>query len=312
MSQPTFSIKNLPDELRALEGWLKQREDSVPNLKKSARASIVWASPERKKPTDFALVYLHGFKASHPEGDPIHKEIAGHFGWNLFLSRLEEHGLDLDKPLLDLKPGSLERSAEEALAIGKKLGKKIILMGTSTGGSLSLYLASQSQLNSNIVALVLYSPLIKFYSYNHLLLGNRTGRTLLKMIPGRHYMVKSEQAISPKEKEIWYDSYAMQGALTLGKFVQETMTSSLFHNVRIPTFTGYYYRNKKRQDKVVSVKAINYMYEHLGTPKPQKILKNYPKAGTHVISSGLLSKSIEELKNDTVQFLEDQIPPDIN
>jgi len=311
MSQPTFSLKDLPSDPSALDDWLQQQEDSVPKLKNSARASIIWANPEKKKPTDFALVYLHGFKASHPEGDPIHKEVARHFGWNLFLSRLAGHGLDVDKPLLDFKPGLLERSAEEALIIGKELGKKIILMGTSTGGSLSLYLASDSQLNRSIEALILYSPLVKFYSYNHLLLGNRTGRTLLKMIPGRHYMVKSESGVSPKEKEIWYDSYAMQGALSLGKFVQETMTSSLFENIRIPTFTGYYYRNKKRQDKVVSVKAIKYMYERLGTPKPRKILKNYPKAGTHVISSGLLSKSVEEIKNDTIRFLKEQILSDI-
>ena len=304
MSHQTSFPKDLPDDLHALEDWLKQQEHSVTNVKAAAQASIIWADPDKKQRTEYVLVYLHGFKASHPEGDPIHRQVAAHFGWNLFLSRLEGHGLNVEKPLSDLQPGSLEASAEKALAIGKKLGEKVILMGTSTGGSLSLYLAGQNQSNNKIKALILYSPLIRFYSYNHLLLGSGIGRKLLKVISGRSYMLKSEPGISARENEIWYSSYAMQGALTLGEFVQKTMKPSLFDKVQTPTFTGFYYKNRREQDKGVSVEAIKYMYEHLATTAPQKTLRNYPKSGTHVISSGLLSKSINEIRNDTIQFLE--------
>lgn len=299
----------LPDKPEALDTWLRKQENKVPNIRESARASIVWADPARKKKTDYALVYLHGFKASHPEGSPIHREVARHFGWNLYLSRLEGHGLEVAKPLMNLRSSSLKRSALQALAVGQKLGNNIILMGTSTGGSLSLFLATQPQLKKNIRALILYSPLIKFYGSNQWLLGNHVGRNLLKLIPGKHYLLTSEPGFSASEKEIWYQSYALQGAFALGEFIQETMTPSLFSKVNIPIFTGYYYKNSTEQDKVVSVEAIKSMYEYLATPEPQKVLKNYPEVGTHVICFGLLSKSIEEIKSDTIGFLEDHIQP---
>jgi esterase/lipase len=299
----SFTPTDLPDDPVALDEWLQRQEDRIPNLKSSARASIVWADTARKKKTEFALVYLHGFKACHPEGHPIHREVARYFGWNLYLSRLEGHGLDVKKPLAGLKPASLLRSALKSIAVGEKLGKKVILMGTSTGGSLSLYLAGNPKRNSSIKALLLYSPLIEFYSFNQWLLGNNLGRSLLSVLPGRGYMLKSEPGMTDREDEIWYPRYALQGALSLGKFVQETMKAELFARVKVPTFIGYYYKNRKEQDRVVSVDAIKNMYAQLGTSHSQKLLRNYPEAGTHVISSGLLSRNIEELKNDSIRFL---------
>lgn len=307
MIQESFTPADLPDDPIALEEWLQHQEDRIPNLKNSARASIVWADPAEKKKTDFALVYLHGFKACHPEGHPIHREVAQHFGWNLYLSRLEGHGLDVTKPLAELKPASLVRSALKSIAIGEKLGKELILMGTSTGGSLSLYLAGNPKRNTSVRALLLYSPLIEFYSYNQWLLGNAFGRSFLSVIPGRNYMVKSEPGMTDREDEIWYPRYALQGALSLGKFVQKTMKTELFSRIKVPTFIGYYYKNRKEQDRVVSVEAIKNMYADLGTSESQKVLKNYPGAGTHVISSGLLSKNIAALQNDSIRFIEGHI-----
>ena len=95
-----------------------------------------------KNKTAYSIVYLHGFSASQAEGDPVHKNIAAMFGCNLYLSRLAEHGIDTTEPMMNLTADKNWESAKQALAIGKQLGNKVILMGTSTGGTNALQLGS--------------------------------------------------------------------------------------------------------------------------------------------------------------------------
>ncbi len=299
--------ENLPDEPWELEQWISKQEASEPSVKDNARADIVWADPGEKSKTKYALVYLHGFKASHGEGNPVHRQVAESLGLNLYLSRLQGHGLDVSEPLKDLTADDLKESAFKTLAIGQKLGDNVILMGTSTGASLGLFLAAQPELKDAISGLVLYSPLIKFYGSSQWFLGYRMPRSLLKIIPGRNYLIKAEPGSSPEEDTIWYPRYALQGVLALGNFIQHAMTRQTFTQVECPTFTGYYYKNEKQQDKVVSVGAIKTMHRSLGTNKKLKVLKNYPDAGTHVICSGLISRSTNRLKSDSCRFIEEKI-----
>lgn len=303
----SLKLQNLPEKPDELEAWISKREKSGPPVKDCARANIVWNEPQVKEKTDYSLVYLHGFKASHGEGNPVHKHVAAKFGMNLYLSRLEGHGLNISEPFKNLSVNSFTESALGALAIGEKIGDKVIIMGTSTGASLGLYLASIPELKKNIAGLVLYSPLIKFYGINRWILGHEIIRQLVAIIPGSDFTLRSEPGSSEEERKIWYESYALQGALALGKLIQNTMTENTFTKVTCPTFTGFYYKSKEQQDKVVSVKAIMKMHEKIGVENDSKVLKNFPNAGTHVIGSGLLSGSIESLKMETCRFIKDKI-----
>lgn len=302
-----LSPENLPDDPGQLEAWIREQESSNPAIKDPARATILWADPRNKRKTEYVLVYLHGFKASHGEGDPVHRKVAETLGLNLYLSRLYGHGLNVSKPLHELSAEALKKSARRALAIGQKTGKKVILMGTSTGASLGLYLAAQPELKDIIKGLVLYSPLIQFYGSSQLFLGHRLPRTLLRIIPGKNYLIHGEEGSTPEENKIWYSSYALQGALALGEFIQHAMTNETFSQVTCPTFTGFYYKSKRQQDKVVSVEAIKSMHEQLGAEPEMKELKNYPDSGTHVICSGLLSGSVNRLVKDSCRFIRGKV-----
>ncbi|MEO6329537.1 MAG: alpha/beta hydrolase [Ginsengibacter sp.] len=122
-------------------------------LKPNNEARIIWANDSLKQKTEYAIVYLHGFSASQQEGNPIHINIAKEFGCNLYLSRLAEHGIDTTEPMANLTAESYWESAKLALATGKQLGDKIILMATSTGGTNALQLAATYP--QDIAALVL-------------------------------------------------------------------------------------------------------------------------------------------------------------
>ncbi|HET6528010.1 MAG TPA: alpha/beta hydrolase [Balneolaceae bacterium] len=298
MSKP---IENIPNQLSELDNFLAERESKY-DLKPDTNAKIVWNSASPHQKTDFSIVYLHGFRASRLEGYPVHQQIAKKFGYNLFLARLEEHGMNTDSPLLHLTEEKLLDSARFAFEIGRRIGKKVILMGTSTGGSLALWLAAQEQLKRSIEALILYSPLIDFYGLREKLLVTNWFRKLLQVVPGKsHIMEKHQTAV---ENKIWYDSYALQGALALGALVQHHMKKGLFSKIQCPVFTGYYYKNFVNQDKVVSVSAIKRMMRQLGSDTEIIRFTNFPHAQTHVICSSFLSKAVEQVIIKTGEFVE--------
>ncbi|WP_053403848.1 hypothetical protein [Persicobacter sp. CCB-QB2] len=54
-----------------------------------------------------------------------------------------------------MSPEGMVNSAKRAISIGKQLGEKVLVMSTSTGGTLGLYLAANNP--EMIDALVCYS-----------------------------------------------------------------------------------------------------------------------------------------------------------
>ncbi|WP_445665374.1 alpha/beta hydrolase [Fodinibius sp. AD559] len=293
-------ISELPTDPHLLDNFLNERESQF-NLKEGTRAQIIWNSQEPRQ-TEYAIVYLHGFRASHPEGDPVHKTIAKIFGYNLFLSRMEEHGIKSDYPLLNLTEEKMLRSARFALEIGRRIGKKVILMGTSTGGSLALYLASKTKYRKEISSLILYSPLISFYGISAKLLTSKLSRKILKIIPGEKHLITTTNTTFAEDR-IWNKRYSLGGTLELGAFVEHNMTLPLFKKVSHPTFVGYYYKNKNEQDTVVSVPAIKKMIQNLGTRTELLHISNFPEANNHVICNSLVSKSVDNVIDNTNKFL---------
>src|SRR5215471_19299683 len=155
-STPVYAKEMLavPSGPADLENYIREGE-AKHKLKPDNEARIVWANDSTKAKTEYAIVYLHGFSASQAEGDPVHRNIAREFGCNLYLSRLAEHGKDTTDELINLTSDKYWQSAKEALAIGRQIGNKVILMSTSTGGTLALLMAADYP---DVDALVLMSP----------------------------------------------------------------------------------------------------------------------------------------------------------
>ena len=301
----------LPDQPDLLEQYIEEHEQQKAPLKQGAEARIVWNNKHKKNKTPFSIVYLHGFRGSRSEGAPVHTKIAKSFGCNLYLSRLHGHGLIRAQKFDDLTPSNLIQSAIDAYKVGQKIGENVILMGTSTGGALALYLAGSSSLSLSIAGLVLYSPLVHIYGKYAPLLESTFGRVLLRLIPGRKYQLHGKKPFSSDQRHIWYHTCQLNGALALGKFVQKKIGPSLFQNVRCPAFIGYYYKNCREHDRMVSTAAIRKMADELGTDSSKIKLKNFPHANTHVICSSLLSNAVEDVISSTSRFLASHFPFDV-
>lgn len=298
---PVYStaMPAVPSGADSLETFIRNGE-ALHHLKPDNEARIIWADDSARHKTDYAIVYLHGFSASQAEGAPIHTNIAKEFGCNLYLSRLAEHGIDTVEDMINLTPDKYWESAKVALAIGKQLGRKVILMGTSTGASLALQLAATYP--GDIAALILMSPNIAIHDPRSWLLNKPWGLQIARMVTGSHYETAADT--TALYKKYWYYRYPLEAAVQLEEMLATSMKPEIFAKVRQPVLMLYYYRDATHQDQVVSIPAALKMFEELGTPRGEKIKESVPYAGDHVIGSYIKSKDLLTVQKDVEDFME--------
>lgn len=301
-SKPVYSSVQpvVPAEPAALESYIREQE-ATHRVKLDNQARIVWADSTRKK-TPYAIVYLHGFSASQGEGDPVHRYIAGKYGCNLYLPRLAEHGIDTIDAMVNLSADRYWESAKEALAIGRELGDKVILMGTSTGGTLALQLAYTYP--DQVAALVLCSPNIAINDPNAWLLDDPWGLQIAHLVTGSDYIIAKDD-YGPEWRQYWYPKYRTEAAVALEQLVETTMKKDNFAKVTQPVGLFYYYKDETHQDSTVKVSAELSMFDQLGTPAALKYKEAMPEAGTHVLSSRIRSHDIPGVEKGISHFLSD-------
>ncbi len=293
----TTGLPNVPAISEGLEASINQQE-SQHKIKPDNEARIVWANDSAKQKTEYAIVYLHGFSACQEEGNPVHRTIAKEFGCNLYLSRLSEHGIDTTDALYNMTAESLWESAKQAYAIGKQLGNKVILMGTSTGGTLALQLAAAYP---EIAALVLYSPNIAINDPNAWLLNDPWGLQIARLVKGSKLNTAGKD--TKEYKQYWNKQYRLEATVQLEEMLETTMNNNTFAAVKQPTLILYYYKDEQHQDPVVKVSAMKKMMAALGTPAEQERMVAIPEAGSHVLASPIQSKDIISVEKETGDFL---------
>lgn len=275
--------------------------DRPVGLKNNNEARIIWVDSVGKQ-TEYSIVYLHGFSASPMEADPIHRNISAAYGCNLYLARMKGHGINNVDAFEKLSPKDMVQSAKEAVAIGKKIGKKVILMSCSTGGTLALYLSAN---DPEIIANILFSPNIALADPNSSVLSGPWGLQLARLFIGGKY--REWKPENDSVAQYWTTKYRVEGIIALKQLLNMTMKDEIFSKVKQPVFMAYYYKNEKEQDQTVSVAAMLSMFEKLGTPADKKVKKAFPDAGVHVICSKWQSKDLKNLENAVKEFMENTI-----
>lgn len=295
------TLPAVPSDATALENYISNNE-ARHKLKPDNEARIIWFDSAKTK-TEYAIVYLHGFSASQAEGQPVHTNIAKEFGCNLYLSRLAGHGIDTIQPMVNLTADALWESARQALQIGKQLGNKVILMSTSTGGTLSLRLAAEYP--NDVYALIMMSPNIAIFDSRSFLLNNHWGLQLARTLTGSNYVTASDS--SALYKKYWYWQYPLESTTQLQEFLETSMTKSTFEKVKQPALVLYYYKDAVHQDSVVSVPAMLNMFKELGTPANEKVKRAMPDVGNHVMGGYIKSRNLLEVQQAIEKFMQRQL-----
>jgi pimeloyl-ACP methyl ester carboxylesterase len=298
--KPVYN-RNLPSislTVRNVESYVNSIEASK-KLFPDNQARIVWNNDSLKNMTEYVVLYLHGFSACWFEGSPSNTDFAKMIGANLYLSRLASHGIDTTEELIDMYPSTLYDSAKEALIIARSLGNKVIILSTSTGGTLALKLAADFP--NLIHSLILLSPNIAINNPAAALLTKPWGLQIARLSggSGKYRNVPSE---NETEKKYWYKHQRWESAIYLQQLIETTMTKEVFAAVKQPVFLGYYYKNEKEQDQTVMVGPMLSMFDQLGTPDSLKVKVAFPEAGCHVIGCSLFSKDYLNVEKEMVKF----------
>lgn len=307
MLGPRMAEPVLNKELPVVGGSVEQyvtRIEAAEKVRPGNEAKIVWANDSLKTPTEYVFLYLHGFSASRREGYPVNENVPKLLGANAYLARLASHGLVTDNPLIDMSPDRLYESAKQALIIASQLGQKVVVIGTSTGGTLALMLAADFP--DKVNSLVLYSPNIQIKQKSAQFLSMPWGLQIARLNFGGDFRVTDDDP-NGEICKYWYCRYRAEGPVYLQQLVASRMSRSTFEKVKCPVFLGYYYKDEQHQDQTVEVKAALRMFEQLGTTANLKRAVAFPEAGAHVIACDLTSGSVADVQDATLSFAREVI-----
>ena len=293
---PSYDVElpRVEGNLETIERSVQQREALYP-VKPDVGAQILWADSLPKQ-TDVAIVYLHGFSGTWHDGSPAIERVAKELHANVYLARLHGHGLSVAEPLVDYSPDSVYASALHALAVGKQLGKRVVVVGTSTGATLGLMLAARHP--QDVIAVVNWSPNIRLAHPLSFLSNGPWGLQLTRMIVGGDY--RQVKMADPGRAKYWYMKYRAEAIPQLQALLESAMTSQTFAAIRQPVLTMCWYKNKDVQDSLVSVDAMRTMHAELSSAKKQFITLD---ADAHEIGYAPDSKSVDEVVRQTVEFI---------
>ena len=295
---PAASWKNLPDEPTQISLFLATEEAKNKNIKPDNAGQIVWADSVNPQKTDLVILYVHGFSASQGEGNPLHRALAKKFGANLVLARVADHGeYPSDSTMAHASADKYYQSVENYYALAKKLGKQVVVLGTSFGGAMSLVLATK---HPEIKALLLYGPCIAIKDPSATLVDNPWGLQLARTIMRSDF--RDIPAVSAGHTNYWSLHYRLEGIVALQNFLTTQMTSETFQQVQVPVFMGYYYKDEANQDNVVSVQAMRDMFPQLGSKIKQE--QAFPLSGYHVITSDVLGKRVDLPLQASIDFIQ--------
>jgi len=150
------SVAALPALDDDLDAFLKGSESRFDDLTDGVEKQIIWHG-EKGARTDIAIVYLHGFSATAAEIRPVPDIVAKQLGANLYFTRLAGHGRP-GKCMGEVRVEQWISDLAESIAIGQRLGNRIVVMGTSTGATLATSGYAYPGLMDKVAGLVLLSP----------------------------------------------------------------------------------------------------------------------------------------------------------
>lgn len=143
---------------------------------------------------------------------PLCENIARTLKANLFQTRLTGHGRG-SKALAEASVNDWINDTAEAVEIGKRIGEKVVIISSSTGSALAIWLASQVQnMNDDVIALVSISPNFSPKQPISDVLLWPWGKTIAKVFIGSN---RSWEPLNQEQGRYWTTSYPVEALLPM-------------------------------------------------------------------------------------------------
>jgi alpha-beta hydrolase superfamily lysophospholipase len=271
-SRVAEGVGKVPD----LDLYLRQRESQHAGVRSDLAKIILWHAPATRSRTPLALVYLHGFSASRRDIAPVVETLAGTLGANAFLTRFAAHGRTTSTEFATVTAHDWLDDAREALAIGGRIGDRVVLIGTSTGALLATMAALED--SSRIAALVLLSPNFAIRDWRAKFISGPLGRLLARVVIGTEYSFRPDTG---GHARFWTSRFPSEGIVALMDLVNHARSIHL-GQLKIPTLIIYTDR-----DTVVDIGAIRARFDEIQAAP--KLIVDLPQATRHELTGDALA-----------------------
>ncbi len=267
--------QTLPSSITELDSYLSQTESIHTDLVDGTEKKIVWANHTIEQ-TEYSIVYIHGYSSTRPETAPLADLFAKDINANLFYTRLTGHGQS-GKSFAKANANDWLNDATEAIHIGKKIGKKVILVGASTGCLLVIWLSNQTEYQKDISSTILISP--NFYPASKLtkIFLYPAGVEFAKLVYGK------EREWKPYNKQMikyWNHKYPWEAITPMIVLVEHIQNIKL-EEIKVPALFLY-----TEQDKVVDTEKIKEAFIQYGAK--EKKLVNLKQVKDHVMAGDIV------------------------
>ncbi len=281
-------------------GWLAAREAMFDDITPGTQARIIWAGAAGV-PSETVIVYLHGFSATSEETRPVPDRVAEAFGANLIFARLPGHGRD-GAAMAEPRAGDWIDDVDTMLRLARGIGNRVVVIGTSTGATLTAWAATDPEMARDVAAMVMISPNFE--------LANPAG-TLLEWPMARVWLpwvVGAERRFEPHNEQhgtFWTTAYPTSATVTLGTLLRETRARD-FSAVTIPALFLF-----ADTDQVISAQAARDVAARWGgdaTILPVAVPEVGGDPVNHVIAGDILSPALtDRVVEDITAWLRDTL-----
>lgn len=262
-----------------LDVYLRDIESNVPNIVEGAEKEIIWADPTAKTQTDIALVYIHGFSATKHETRPVTDKIADVLGANIYYARLKGHGRD-GEGMTDASFQHWANDYAEAIAIGERLGKKLIILSASTGSTLATWGLTNSELSSKVAGIVMISPNFELHGISTWLANIPWAETILPAVAGAE---RSWEPLNDEHGKWWTTRYPSKAIFPMTSMLK-VLKSVDKSKITTPAFFIY-----APEDKVIVSQEVAKVASEWGGPTKILRIEETSDPFKHVIAGDILS-----------------------
>jgi alpha-beta hydrolase superfamily lysophospholipase len=210
--------------------------------------------------------------------------IARELGANLFLTRLTGHAAS-SEAMGTMTVNALVNDLAEAIAIGERLGDRVVIMASSSGAALSTWGLANPKFRDRVAAAIFLSPNYGVLAFGSSLLTKPGARTLARTLlgPTRSYATENEL-----HARYWTNSYPVEALLPMAELVRIAVASP----VEMATAPALFLIAPG--DKVVNPAITRSVSARWGGPHRLVEVEGVEDPSQHVLAGDAMSPSTTE------------------